>query len=130
MEPDVGSVNPVPDMQEPGSVPATEEEEEGRVLMDDTTKTLADAADHLEAKAYRAAFSQPPQSLVHVLGPESALALVRLLRAESRDAAMCDDINSRDPDNDGKTRVLLREQTAHALALAEGILKLKERNSE
>jgi len=98
--------------------------------MDDITKTLADAADHLEAKAYRAAYSQPPQLIVYVLDPEQAQALARLLRAEGQDAAMCEAINSRDPDNDGKTRVMLRDQAAHALVLARGILNLKERNGE
>lgn len=60
------------------------------------------------------------------LGPGALPLLSALLRHEAADVAMCDAINERDPDNDGKTRVLYRDATSSAMALAAYILKAKD----
>lgn len=60
------------------------------------------------------------------LGPAVLPLLANWLHSEADDVAMIDAINSRDPDNPGKTRVLYRPQTSDALRLADHILKTRE----
>lgn len=90
---------------------------------------LTEAADHLQDSALRARYAKPPQSMVYVLGPEQALLLVKLFQHAAEDVAVCDAINDRDPDNDGKTRVMPHPTTGDILKLANHILHWKEKNT-
>ena len=94
--------------------------------MTDIVTTLQEAADLLEHKAMASAYSNPPRMLVYILDPEQAQNLARLLRATSFDVKAYDAINDRDPDNDGKTRVMYRDTVNDALNLARKILETKE----
>ena len=53
--------------------------------------------------------------------------LVPLLELAAADVEMCERQNSRDPDNDGKTRILPQPFVAHALKIGRLLLGMEEK---
>lgn len=65
------------------------------------------------------------RTIVLCLSPDTVELLAKWMRSEAADVAACDAINSRDPDNPGKTRVMYRPQATEAYAFANHVLEEK-----
>lgn len=65
---------------------------------------------------------QDTADYIALMHPGVGSALAPLLEAAADDMAQCERINSRDPHNDGRTRVLPHPIAAAALAVARQIL--------
>lgn len=86
--------------------------------MSNPSDELRAAATWLRSATFRGAITMTPTvaALIAARTP-----LTKLLEAAADDLAMCDRINSRDPYNDGATRVLPHQLATDALAVARAI---------